>query len=309
MKLAIFGVGGVGGYFGGRLAQAGIDVTFVARGNHLRTIQENGLRIDSTHGDFVLTSVQATDRPADVDVMDTIILTVKAWQLPEAADAIAPMVGAETVIVPLQNGVDAPRQLAEVFGEDRVLGGFCRIVSYIVKPGHIQQAAGAPYIAFGELDNHRSQRVEQLRQTFDQAEGLTVEVPADILAAMWWKFLSISSWSGIGALTRTPVGMWRTIPETRQMWQDALQEVFNVATGHGITLQDNAIDRAIAYVDTLSPDATASMQRDIMAGRPSELASLSGAVVRLGQEAGVETPIHRLIYHSLLPTEHQARNS
>ena len=308
MKIAIFGVGGVGGYFGGRLAQAGVDVTFVARGNHLRTMQERGLRVDSTHGDFILESVKATDNPVNIGIVDTVILAVKAWQLPEAAEAIAPMVGTDTRIVPIQNGVDAPRQLADVFGTDRVLGGFCRIVSYIVAPGHIRQAAGAPYVAFGELDNRRSQRVERLRQTFDQAEGLTVDVPADILAAMWWKFLSISSWSGMGALTRMPVGAWRSVPETRQMWQQALQEVFDVATGQGIALMDDAIDRATTYVDNLAPDATASMQRDIMAGRPSELASLNGAVVRLGNEVSVETPVHQFIYHSLLPTEHQARN-
>ena len=303
MQIAIFGVGGVGGYFGGRLAQSGAEVIFIARGAHLQGMQQAGLRVDSVQGNFRLESVQATADPASVGPVDVVLVAVKAWQVTEAANAIRPLVGPQTMVVPLQNGVEAPAQLGAVLGQDRVLGGFCRIVSYIEGPGHIHQAGGDATLAFGELDNQRSERVERLYHTIRQADGLQVDVPSDIQAAMWGKFLSISAWSGIGAVTRVPVGDWRSLPETRQLWQTALREVQAVAQAHGIVLPADIIERTTRYVDNLSPTATASMQRDIMAARPSELESLSGAVVRLGQEVGVETPVHHFIYHTLRPQE------
>lgn len=307
MRIAVFGVGGVGGYFGGRLAQAGEEVVFIARGQHLLALQNKGLRVDSLQGDFVLQSVPATDDPTQVGVVDAVLVGVKAWQVTEAAEAIRPLVGPETVVVPLQNGVEAPTQLAAVLGEDCVLGGFCRIVSFIVEPGHIRQAGGDAYIAFGELDNRPSERAEHLRQAFARAGGVKVEIPADIQAAMWGKFLSISAWSGMGAITRAPAGIWRSLPETRQMWQQALYEVLIVAQAQRIALTEETVRQTIAYVDNLTPTATASMQRDIMSGRPSELESQSGAVVRLGRQMGTATPVHAFIYHSLLPLELRAR--
>lgn len=307
MRVAVFGSGGVGGYFGGRLAEAGEDVVFIARGSHLRAMREEGLRVESINGNFQLQPVQATDDPAQVGPVDVVLLGVKAWQVAEAARAMQPLVGPQTFVVPLQNGVEAPDQLAAVLGERRVLGGFCRVVSFIAGPGFICHMGGEPYIAFGELDNLPSERVEQLRQAFDRAKGVTVEVPADIQAAIWGKFLAIASFSGIGAVTRAPAGIWRSRPETRQLWQEAMREVFAVAHARGINVPEELIDVATAYVDSLPPGATASMQRDIMAGRPSELESQNGAVVRLGQEASVPAPIHRVIYTSLLPLELKAR--
>lgn len=307
MKIAVFGAGGVGGYFGGRLAQAGEDVTFIARGRHLQAMQQSGLRVDSLKGDFTLRPVQATSNPAQVGPVDAILVGTKAWQVTEAAHAMRPMVGPDTFVVPLQNGVEAPAQLAAVLGKQHVLGGFCRIVSFIVGPGHIRQAGGDPYVAFGELDNRPSPRAGRLRQAFAAATGVTVEIPPDIQAAMWGKFLLISSWSGMGAITRAPVGVWRSLPETRRMWQQAMQEVLAVAQAHGIALTPENIQKATAYADSLPPNATASMQRDILAGRPSELDILCGGVVRLGQEVGVNTPTHAFIYHALLPQEQKAR--
>ena len=307
MRIVIFGAGGVGGYFGGRLAQAGVDVTFIARGQHLAAIQARGLRVDSLKGDFTLPTVQAVADPAAVGPVDVIILGVKAWQVPNVARALNPMLGPDTFVVPLQNGVEAPAHLAEVIGPERVLGGFCRIVSYVVEPGHINQAGGDPYVAFGELDNHASERARQLLAVFQQTEGVTAEIPADIQAAMWSKFLSISSWSALGAVTRAPVGVWRSLPETRQLWQQAMQEVLAVARARNIALPPDIIEKSTAYVDNLPAQATASMQRDVLAGRPSELGTLCGGVVRLGQASGVPTPNHAFIYHTLLPLELKAR--
>lgn len=307
MRIAVFGTGGVGGYFGGRLAQAGEEVVFIARGQHLRVMQESGLRVDSLKGDFVIRPAQAGDDPARLGVVDTVLLGVKAWQVPGAAQAMRPLVGPDTSVLPLQNGVEAPTQLAEALGVGHILGGLCRIISFVAGPGHIRHVGMDPYVAFGELDNRLSQRVERLRQAFARAVGVNVEVPADIHAAMWAKFLLIAPLSGLGAVSRAPGGVLRGLAETRQLLEDAMHEVAAVARARGISLPEDVVDRAMAVVDNAPPESTASMQRDIMEGRPSELASQNGAVVRLGREERVSTPINSFIYHSLLPLEMQAR--
>ena len=309
MHIAIFGAGGVGGYFGGRLAQSGqAEVTFIARGAHLQALRERGLHVKSIKGDFAVQPVQATDNPAEVGPVDAVLVGVKARHVTEAAQALRPMIGPETFVVPLQNGVESPMRLSKILGSKHILGGLCRIVSYITEPGHIHQAGGDPYVAFGELDNRDSDRVNRLLQAFNQTIGVTAENPPDIQVAMWSKFLSIASWSGVGAVTRAPVGVWRSLPETRQMWQNAMREVLAVAQARDIALAEEVINKFTAYVDGLPPHATASMQRDIMNGYPSELDTLSGGVVRLGQEVNVNTPTHAFIYHTLLPLELKAQS-
>lgn len=307
MRIAVFGAGGVGGYFGGRLAQAGEDVVFIARGEHLQAIREHGLRVDSIKGDFVVQPVEATDDPAQVGVVDAVLIGVKTWQVIEAAEAVRSMVGTETFVVPLENGVDAPSQLAGVLGQEHVVGGLCGLITSVVEPGHIRHSGADPFIRFGELDNRPSERVERLRQAFERASGLAVEVPSDIHAAMWHKFLLITAWSGVGAVTRSPVGVFRSQTGTRQMLEQVMAEIYNVARARGISLPKEIIGKTMAFLDALPPEGTASMQRDIMAGRPSELKAQNGAVVRIGQEAGVETPTNAFIYHSLLPMEMRAR--
>ena len=307
MHIAIFGSGGVGGYFGGRLAQAGEQVTFIARRQHLQAIQQHGLRVDSVLGDFVIHPAQATADPATVGPVDVVLVAVKAWQVPAAAEAIRPLVGPETMVVPLQNGVEAPAQLSAVLGRRPVLAGLCGLVSFIAGPGHIKHAGVEPFVKFGELDNERSQRVERLYQAFAGAQGLVVEVPADIHVAVWQKFMLIVAWSGVGAVTRAPVGILRSIPETRRMLQDVVHEVYTVGRAHHVALPETSVAGTMLFFDKAAPENTASMQRDIMEGRPSELESQTGAVVRLGQEKGLETPLNSYIYHTLLPLELQAR--
>jgi 2-dehydropantoate 2-reductase len=307
MKIAIIGAGGVGGYFGGRLAQAGADVIFIARGEHLRAIREYGLRVDSLKGDFVIAPAHATDSLAEIKNVEAVIVAVKAWQVGEAANAIRPFLNPNTFVVPLQNGVEAPTELASVLGAGPVLGGLCRIISFIAEPGHIKHIGGDPVVTFGEMDNRRSERVERLREAFARAPGLTVEIPSDIQAAMWEKFMTIAAFSGVGAVTRSPIGIVRSVPETRQMLEEAMREVVAVAWARGIALNEDAVERAIKFRDSLPPESTSSMQRDIVEGRPSELEWQSGAVARLGREAGVATPFHSFIYHSLLPQELRAR--
>jgi 2-dehydropantoate 2-reductase len=308
MRIAIFGTGGVGGYFGGRLAQAGEDVVFIARGDHLQAMSKHGLRVDSINGDFVLKSVQATDDPAEVGMVDMVLLGVKAWQVPEVAEAIRPMVGSETVVLPLQNGVEAPSQLAAVLGDEHVLGGLCGLITFIVEPGHIHHVGADPFIRFGELNNRPSERVERLNRAFDRASGLNAEILPDIQVALWEKFLFVTPWSGVGAVTRSPLGIIRDQPGTRQMLEQTMGEIYNVGRAHNIALPKDIIGKTMDFVDSLPPEGTASMQRDIINGRPSELEAQNGAVVRLGQQVGVETPINAFIYNSLLPMEMRARD-
>ena len=307
MRIVVFGAGGVGGYFGGRLAQAGEEVIFIARGQHLQTMREEGLRVDSVYGDFVVKPVQVIDDPAAVSDVDIVLVAVKTWQVKEAAEAIRPMIGPRTMVVPLQNGVEAPAQLAEVVGSAHVIGGLCGLISYIAGPGHIRHAGGEPFITFGELDNRHSERVEGLYQAFSRTVGVKATVPPDIQVAMWNKFLLITAWSGVGSITRAPIGVILSLPETRRMLIQAMQEVFEVGQASQVALTPEVFERTIGFFEAVPPQGTASMQRDVMAGRPSELEAQNGAVVRLGQAVGVETPLHAYIYYSLLPLELRAR--
>lgn len=306
MRIAVFGAGGVGGYFGGRLAQAGEDVVFVARGEHLRAMKEQGLRVDSLEGDFMIHPVQATDDPTEIGIVDTVLVGVKAWQVAEVAKTMRPMIGPDTFVVPLQNGVEAASQLTAVLGSEHVLGGLCGIVTSIVAPGHIRHVGIEPFVKFGELNNRPSKRVEKLRQAFAHAEGVTAEVPSNIEVAIWEKFMVISAWSGVGAVTRAPMGIIRSEP-TRQMLKQAVQEVYDVAQVRNVGLSPESVTKVMTFFDGLPDAATASMQRDILNGRPSELEMQNGAIVRLGLEAGVATPANTFIYHSLLPMERRAR--
>jgi 2-dehydropantoate 2-reductase len=305
MKIAVIGAGGVGGYFGGRLAQAGHEVIFIARGAHLAAIQRDGLRVDSIKGDF-LVHPTATADPAEVGPADVVLVAVKAWQVPEVALQIPPLLGPETMVVPLQNGVEAPDQLRVVLPAKAVLGGLCRIFAFIEAPGHIRHVGTEPYIAFGEWDNIHTSRAEGLLSALVSA-GIRAEIPPNIQVAMWNKFIFIAAMSGVGAVTRAPIGVVRSLPATRGLLENALREAQRVAQALSIAVPETIIDNTLQFIDKLDPTSIASMQRDIMEGRPSELEAQNGAVVRLGEAVGVAVPTHQFIYHSLLPLELLAR--
>jgi 2-dehydropantoate 2-reductase len=306
MRFVVFGTGGAGGYFGGRLANAGEDVTFIARGEHLRALRDHGLRIETHTGEIAIRPAQATDDVAGIGKVDAILVGVKAWQVTEAALALRPMVGPQTSVVPLQNGVEAPSQLAAVLGIQHVLGGLCGTFSMVSAPGRIRNIGGASYVKFGELDNTSSERTEQPRRAFERA-GVSVEVPPDIQKAMWDKFLLVVSFGGAGAVTRAPIGVIRTVPETRRLLERCMEEVVAVARKRHVALADTVVTDTLAFVDSLPPSATTSLQRDIAESKPSELEAWNGAVVRLGREHGVPTPTHEFIYGSVLPLELRAR--
>jgi 2-dehydropantoate 2-reductase len=308
VRVAVIGAGAVGGYFGGRLARAGEEVTFIARGATLTALREEGLAVESIDGDFTVRPVVATDDPAAVGIVDVVLFTVKAWQVADAAAMALPLFGSETVALPLENGVEAPAVLATAVGEPRTLGGLCKIFAKSPEPGRVQHLGVEPSIDFGELDGRQSRRVERIRQMFENA-GVRARVPENIHAAMWEKFLFIVPTSAVGAVTRATLGELRDLTESRALLEEATREVWRLARARGVPVHDDAVERTLAFVDKLPFEATASMHRDIVAGLPSELESQSGAVVRLAAQSGVDVPVNRFLYSALLPAERKARGA
>lgn len=307
MKFAIFGTGGVGGYFGGRLANAGQNVTFIARGAHLAKITEAGLRVDSIGGDFVVENAKATDSPQSVGEVDVVIVATKAWQLYESIELLKPLVGEQTLILPLLNGIEHIDLLLDAFGK-HVLGGWCGISSFVAEPGRITHVAiNTPHIAFGELNLEKSERVNKLFDIFSVLDGIDAEVADDIQLEMWGKFIFICATSGVGAVTRQPASIYRAIPESRIMLESAISETVEVGRAKGVVIPNEIIDNVMKRIDALPEGMVASMQKDIMEGKPSELDAQTGAVVRMGRAVDVATPTHEFIYASLLPMEMQAR--
>jgi 2-dehydropantoate 2-reductase len=308
MKIVIFGAGGVGGYFGGRLAQGGQDVTFIARGAHLDAIRERGLRVDSVNGNFNIFPAQASDSPQAIVAADLILLCVKGWQLGDAVSQMQPLMGGETAILPLMNGMEHMDILLETFGAEHVLGGLCRISAFIEAPGHIRHVGIQPYLAFGEWDGSVSQRIQKLDVIFKPLEGVTAENPANIQTAMWEKFIFIAATSGVGAVIRKPLGDCRSDPETRAMLTSALEETAAIARARKIPIADNFVEATMTRIDNLPAHTVPSMQKDIMEGRPSELDQQTGAVTRMGKAANVRTPTHERILSVLSPLEQKARS-
>jgi 2-dehydropantoate 2-reductase len=307
VRIAVVGAGAVGGYFGGRLAESGQDVWLIARGAHLDAIQERGLEVRSTEGDFTIHPARATDDPAEVGPVDAALVAVKAWQLPEAARAMRHMVEDRTAVVPLLNGIEAPSVLSDELGPGPVLGGLCRILAHLARPGRIEHTGFPPTIEFGELDGSRSDRAVALHEAFGRARGMEATLSEDIERAMWIKLAFIAAMSAVGAATRAAIGVTRALPETRGLLVRAFEEVRSVGAARGVDLPENLAARFIDVADILPEGEVTSMQRDVLAGRPSELEAQVGAVVRLGREAGVPTPVHETLYAALLPQERLAR--
>ncbi len=305
MRIAVFGAGGTGAYFGGRLAAAGHEVTLIARGAHLQALRQSGLRLESVLGD-VHVRPAATSEPSDVGPVDLVLVGVKTWQVTEAAEAMRPMVGEGTSVLPMQNGVEAPDRLAAVLGDPPVLGGTARIVSFLAGPGHVRHVGGPAAIELGERDGRPSERAQRVRDLLD-VPGIKATVSPDIRLALWEKLLNVVPAGGVGAITRAPVGVLRDLPETRRLLDQAIREIEAVTRALGIALDDQVVGRAWKFLESLAPASTISLQRDIAAGRASELDDWCGAVVRFGRQSGVPTPVHDFILGSLLPQELRAR--
>ena len=306
MRIVVFGAGGVGGFFGGKLVQAGHDVTFVARGKHLDAIRQKGLQVKSINGDFKVQApaVQSLEGQNDADL---ILISVKSWQLESAAKAIKPVINKDTSVLPLLNGANIADRLSEIIPPEQVVAGLCRIVSRIELPGVIDHFAfKKPEIIFGLYDGRTNAKLKLIKSIFDTA-GIANKLSTNIRLDIWKKFLFITMVSGMGALTRSPFGVMREDEHIRSLIYQTASEIVSIANHMDIGLDNEDIEKSFEAIDATLYDTTASMQRDIMAGRPSELHNFNGYIVRMGRELHLNTPINSLIYHCLLPQEKQAR--
>ena len=299
MRIAIVGSGGVGGYFGGRLAAAGVDVTFIARGAHLAALRTQGLRIESPKGDLHVARVAATEDPATIGAVDIVFFAVKLYDTDAAAKLLPPLIGRDTVVVPFQNGVDSVEVLTRAVGREHVAGGTAYVAAVITEPGVIRHTA-MDHLIFGELDGARSPRLEQLLAACQPA-GFQATLSDHILIDIWSKFVRLSVFSGMTAVTRCPLGPIRQDPELLAMLQAAALETMKVAGSRGVALPPEVLGEMMTMVKGLPPNAKSSMLEDLERGKRLELPWLSGAVARIGAERGVETPIHRFIATVLQP--------
>jgi 2-dehydropantoate 2-reductase len=314
VRIAILGSGGVGGYFGGRLASKvgsgvtggaevpQVDVTFIARGAHLAALRQHGLRVLSPLGDLHIPQVNATDDPASVGPVDIVFFTVKLYDTESALQLLPPLVGPQTLVVPFQNGVDSVSVLTRSLGREHVAGGTTYVSAVIDEPGVIRHTA-MNRLVFGALDPAQVPLLESLR-TVAVAAGIDAVRSERIMTEIWVKFCRLTVFSGMTAMTRCPLGIVMNDPDLFAMFQAALRESLAVARGRQIALPDTAFDDMIAGHRALPPGAKSSMLEDLERGRPLELPWLSGAVVRIGEEVHVDTPTHRLIVTLLRP--HQA---
>ncbi|WP_242342436.1 ketopantoate reductase family protein [Anaeromyxobacter terrae] len=308
MRIVVIGAGGVGGLLGGLLARSGVEVAIVARGAHLETIRRDGLTVESPLGTFTV-RVAADAAPGALGRADAVLVAVKAWQVAEVAPSLAPLVAGGGVVIPLQNGVEAAGTLAEALGPEHVAGGTINVLAWISGAGRVQHVGTPPRVTLGErgaLATAPSPRLEAVAAAL-RASGVEAAVTPEIETAVWEKFLFVEPLGAIGAVTRAPVGVFRAVPETRALLAAAQEEIAALARARGVALPPGAAHRALTRVDGVQPDGTISMQRDIGAGRPSELADQPGAVVRLARLAGLPVPVHEALLAALLPQELAAR--
>ena len=305
MNIVVVGAGGVGGYFGGKLAHAGFDVTFIARGKTLQAIKLNGLKVKSVNGDFVARP-KVTDDIKELKNLDLVILGVKSWQVEAIAKDLKDVISKQTMILPLQNGADNADRLRNILPHENVLAGLCKIVSKIEAPGVINHFAFEPEIVFGEYDGKLTSRVKKVKSAFDKA-GFKSTISENIQLDIWKKFLFITTISGIGAITRVVYGEIRKDDYLRQIMYQTANEIVAIANAKGVALTNNDIEMTLKIIDNFNHGTTASMQRDFMAGRPSELENFNGYIVKQGKELHVLTPANSFIYHCLLPQERKAR--
>ncbi len=305
MRIAVMGAGGVGGLFGALLSRAGHEVAFIARGQHLEAIRRDGLRVESPLGNFTV-HAPASEDPAALGKADAVLVAVKTWQVKEVAPRLRPLLGPATVVVPMENGVEAADELAAALGPGPVVGGLCHVLTWITAPGAVRHAGFTPRVTMGEASGGKSERLERLAAALRSA-GMEATVTSDIRTALWEKFLVIDPLGSVGAASRATAGEMLAVPETRALLVAATREVEAVGRARGAKLAAGAVERTLGWVKGLPPDATASMQRDVVGGRPSELHEQTGAVVRLGHAARVPVPVHETLYGALLPQERRAR--
>jgi len=299
LKIAVMGAGGIGGCYGGLLAQAGNDVTLIARGAHLAAIKEKGLQLIQPEGDFTV-AVAATDDPSQVGSVDLVIFSVKAHQNSKAVPLIEPLIGEDTTILTIQNGVESADELGQDYGAERVLPGSAYLLSNITSPGVIKQLSLVPRVAFGESNGDRSQRAVAIRDSFCEA-NIEAELSDDISKALWSKLLYNSPANGMASAARLSPRDLIEYPHGAAMFRSAIQEVANVGTAYGIPFGQDDVQGAMDLITARPMGARGSMQADLEAGRPLELEAIVGSVGRIGRKVNVPTPIFDMLYALLLP--------
>ena len=306
MKIVVMGAGGTGGYYGGLLSKQGHDVTFVARGEHLAAIRQSGLQVKSIFGDFTVSPASATDEPSSLEPPDVILFCTKTYSTDEAAPEIKPIVGKDTTVVSLQNGVDAAEQIGKIVGMEHMIGGATWISSAVESPGVIKQVSDFRRVVIGGLEGNKTPRVEAIYEAFKNT-GIVAELSDNILKVLWTKFVFISAASSFGSLTRLPMAGYRAVPETRELIIRLIREVEALARRQGIALDADVVEKSLAFMDNAGPKIKASMQLDVEAGHRTEIESMVGVIGQKGRELGVPTPIADILYGLLLPVDLSSR--
>jgi 2-dehydropantoate 2-reductase len=296
MRVAVIGSGGVGGFVGGRLAKAGHEVAFLARGEHLDALRERGLRVQSTDGDFEVPTVRATDRPEELGPADLFLFTVKTYDTDAVAQAIRPLVQRGATVLTLQNGIDNHERIDAVVGAGTALPGTIRLETSIAEPGLIAHTSKGHLMNFGEISSGgpSSERVQQLESAFKEA-GLNVRIPADMRTALWDKFVFLVPFAALSTLARAPIGEILASPELTATLEAMIAEVATVARAEGVDFGADVVEKRVGWMRQLHPEFKSSMQRDLERGKRLEVDALTGPVVRLGAAHGIPTPVHACI--------------
>jgi 2-dehydropantoate 2-reductase len=300
MRIAVIGAGGIGAPLGASLSLAGQDVTFLARGSHLAAMRANGLKIEGDRGEYLVRPVQATDDPAEIGPVDLVLFCVKLWDVESSGEQIRPLMGHDTGVIPLQNGVDASERLIPILGANHVMGGTAVLTGSIVAPGVVRQSGQHHRIVFGELDGRITQRGEMIRDVC-QAAGIGAELSGDIQRARWEKFIILVAASGVCAATRLSIGPLREDPDISPLFEEAMREVVAVGRACGVQFPPDVLEPWRALLRGVPPDWIPSMAVDIRAGRKMELPWLGGKLVELAAAHGVPVPVNRIISAVLKP--------
>jgi 2-dehydropantoate 2-reductase len=300
MRIAVIGTGGIGGPYGAALAKAGADVTFVARGAHLAAIRANGLRIEGDRGEAHIFPAQATDDIAGIGAVDVVLSCVKLWDVETVAEQLRPIVGSQTAVVPLQNGVDAAERMILFLGHEAVMGGTAFVTGAIAAPGVVRQTGTYQRMTFGELDGRLSERGRCLRDLCERA-GFEGVLSPDIMVPVWEKFLLMVPLAGLNALTRLPLGKWREHPELVALYDAVLRETVAVGLAEGVRLSPDSVENGMAMMQSMPPYHMTSMGNDLLRGNRLELPWFAGKVVELGGRHSIPTPANGFIYTALKP--------
>ncbi len=303
MRIVVIGTGGVGGYFGARLTEAGENVTFVARGAHLEAIKSRGLTVYSALGDMHLKDVQCTENTRDIGHADIVMITVKLWATDEAIQAAKPLLGKNTGIISFQNGILAEESLIAAYSSQHAMGGVANIAALIEEPGVIRHNGNMASLAFGELNNTQSERAQSLLTACSRA-NIKAEIPDDINRAIWEKYIRLVTMSAMTTLCRMPIGPIRDEVHTRNLLSQILAEIIDVGKAKGLKFSDNVLQEQLDIIDGYPPSMVASMCGDLRRGYPLEVPWFSGTIVRLGKELNIPTPANGFVYAALKLFEH-----